>query len=558
MRNQSIRLFIYSSLAIVALTLVWGIRQIPKMGAMAEDQLRNSLEQELGVVTSAVKASTSALKFRLLDVLKAEGGERSTQAFHDSPFASVSLLEWDGSQWKILSHASKLKGEFQETELNGWIKQWPLAKISYDESYFAKVNDVQGQAYFALVMPVRKASSTPMIGIGVFSAAQFGLSLPADHSRQVRVFDNKGFALALAHPAYVGANLKREPIVDEILDGDVLSVRQEWKGERGQAMVGLASRLSDSNLFAAIETNLPLTKSGQIRTWIYLLLSALGAVALNWVLFSSMIRPLFEHLAKSEVLVETLRRQLTEPQTQVSATPAVGEPAIPSAELPNVHFLESPEEDESSQPMPDQVERPVVGLGKVVGAGLRSLDSRLREANVVINKIGLDEIQLGPDVLQLQTAIEELIKNAVEAMQNSSDRQLTFEAHQFGNRVRLTIDDTGCGIPESNVKKVFDPFFSTKDSEGVARGLGLNVVRRVVEELQGTVHVRNRTSGGVSVELEWPIVKSQASDPIASTDLFDDQLDMMLSEISVKPPLNLRREVPVGIAIRKPIVRSLD
>src|SRR5256885_1686167 len=101
MQNHSIRLFLYSSLAITALTLVWGVRSIPKQGALAETQLRSSLEQELIILSSAVKSATTAMKYRLLDVLKAEGNDRPTRAFQDSPFAAAALLEWESSQWKI-------------------------------------------------------------------------------------------------------------------------------------------------------------------------------------------------------------------------------------------------------------------------------------------------------------------------------------------------------------------------------------------------------------------------------------------------------------------------
>src|SRR4051794_1190447 len=96
MHSQTVRLFIYSSLAIVALTLVWGTRQIPRQGVLAEEQLRTSLEQELSVLASAVKSSTAAMKYRLLDVLKAEGNDHPTRAFQESPFQSAALLEWDG------------------------------------------------------------------------------------------------------------------------------------------------------------------------------------------------------------------------------------------------------------------------------------------------------------------------------------------------------------------------------------------------------------------------------------------------------------------------------
>lgn len=583
MHNQSLRLFLYSSLAIVALTLVWGLRSIPKQGAAAEQQLRSSLEQELVILSSAVKSATNAMKFRLLDVLKAEGNDHPTRAFQDSPFAAVQLLEWDGSTWKPLWHSSKMKEQFAQASLQVTMRDWPLAKIAGDESYFAKVADADGQAYFAVVVPVRRPSNIPMLGVGVFPAAQFGLTFAAETTREIRVFDSKGFALALAHPAYIGASLKREPLVAEILEGDALSVRQEWKSERGQPLVGAAARVAGSNLFAAVETQMPLAASVYVQAWLYLLLCAAGAIAINWFLFSSMIQPLFEQLALTEEAVEGMRRQLIENPQPRTAAPAAApleqaDRVIPSAELPNISFLgdSGPETVEAELPVAPPPRAPLV---KIINSALRGLETRIKEYGITVNRIGLETVEVDSDILQLQTAIEEVLKNAVEAMADSPARQLTITAQNLGGRVNLTVEDTGCGISPDSIKKVFDPFYSTKDSEGVARGLGLNVVRRVVEELHGSVDVRNRQAEqGVAVEIEWPLgrpaevqaAESEAAPPAVvpsigaaaaaaaaqaerdfALDLLDDEEEFSAVNMIVA------REYP-KVPIRKPKVRTLD
>ncbi|MBX3021713.1 MAG: ATP-binding protein [Bdellovibrionales bacterium] len=564
MHKQNIRLFVYSSLAIVALTLIWGLRTIPKQAELAERQLRSSLEQELIVLSSAVKASTNAMKFRLLDVLKAEGNDHVTRAFQDSPFVSSALLEWDSSQWKILWQSSKMKDRFETANLREWMGGWPLSKIANEDAFFAKVADVEGTPYFALLVPVRRPSNTPMLGVGIFPASQFGLTFAADQARDVRVFDSQGFAVALGHPAYLGASLKREPLVSEILDGDALSVRQEWKSEKGIPLLGVATRLSDSNLFASIETKPPLTRAAAVQSWIYLLLCAVGAIGLNWFLFSSMIRPLFLQLAQTEELVEKMRRQINDGVSLPTAALPMATPppapdlVIPSAELPDVSFLEAATEATVGEPAPP----PKTPLGKIISAALRSLDARIKENGISVNRVGLDEVEVDADVLQMQTAIEEVLKNAVEAMSESQDRQLTIRAQRMGKRANLTIEDTGCGIAAPDVKKVFDPFFSTKDSQGVARGLGLNVVRRVVEELEGIVEVRNRTDGGVRVEIDWPLEKGAVAETQAETpteqepvlDLFED--DSLDSEEFASVPVS-RTNWP-DVPIRKPVVRTLD
>jgi anti-sigma regulatory factor (Ser/Thr protein kinase) len=298
----------------------------------------------------------------------------------------------------------------------------------------------------------------------------------------------------------------------------------------------------------------------------------LGAVALNWVLFKSLVTPLFDQLARTEEAAEKWRRQLMEsPAASAPPEPMI----IPSAELPDVAFLPNANElaggesVDASQAQPEPIAPPVkTTLAKLVQSALRSLESEIQAGAISLNRIGLDEVEVEGDVLQLATAIEEVLKNAVESMRDTDKAQLTVTAHRHGDRLRFIVEDTGCGIPEEDLSKVFDPFYSTKDSQGVARGLGLNVVRRVIEEFSGTVELRRRNPGpGVAVEMEWPAGRTVAAtapeEDTAAAPTVPDDLDFILSadedgddEFS-RVSVTSAREWP-EVAIRKPKVRTLD
>lgn len=573
MRNQTIRLILYSSIAIVALTLAWGISSIPRQRELAEKTLKNSLEQELIILSAAVKSSTQALRYRLLDVLKSEGNDKTSRAFQASPFVMATLIEWDQIAWKPLWQSSKSKAEYQAQDLKAWLKEWPLAKVNSGDVHFVKVADLEGQAHFAIIVPVRKPNNVPMIGIGIFPANQFGLMFSADRQREARVFDDRGFALALNKPAYLGASLKNETLVARMLEGDEVSVRQEWKSEAGTAFAGAATRMGDSNLSIAVDTPVNFGSGWLWQSWLYLILCALGAVGLNWYLLNSLMQPLLTQISQSDSMIEQLKRQRVQgvelqPRPAAEVKPAL---AIPESELEDYSFIEP-----VATPAVTEPETPGrTPLSKVVNSAIRSLDARLKEHSIQLQRTGIEGIEISGDALQLQTALEEILKNAIEAMADADQRWLTISAESRGGRVQLTVEDTGAGVAPEHVAKVFDPFFSTKDAQGVSRGLGLNVVRRVLEEMQGSASVKNRPDrSGAVVKLEWPeendnVARSPLVDMLSGLD-DDDTPPVKRSMTAATAPLDLEdededefstliMEAPlIPTAIRKPRVRTLD
>jgi signal transduction histidine kinase len=87
-----------------------------------------------------------------------------------------------------------------------------------------------------------------------------------------------------------------------------------------------------------------------------------------------------------------------------------------------------------------------------------------------------------------------LIHNALQAMQNKGRLTLTFE--QVDSMVAVNIRDTGCGIPEAIQGQIFEPFFTTK-GVGEGSGLGLDIVKRIVDKHNGSVSFTSRSGATV-------------------------------------------------------------
>ena len=96
-----------------------------------------------------------------------------------------------------------------------------------------------------------------------------------------------------------------------------------------------------------------------------------------------------------------------------------------------------------------------------------------------------------------------LITNAVQAMAKGGELRIETAAAPRG-RARLSISDTGVGIPPQRLGRIFDPFFTTK-APGEGTGLGLSVVHSVIKNAGGTIEVRSTPERGTTFVIELPI-----------------------------------------------------
>ncbi len=111
----------------------------------------------------------------------------------------------------------------------------------------------------------------------------------------------------------------------------------------------------------------------------------------------------------------------------------------------------------------------------------------------------LDFSKINVDPYLMRRALTNLIVNAIQAMKKGG--QLTIRAAEGKETTAISIQDTGVGIPERNLEKIFEPMFTTK-SKG--QGLGLSVCRQIVEAHQGRITVGSRVGEGTTFTIELP------------------------------------------------------
>jgi signal transduction histidine kinase len=105
---------------------------------------------------------------------------------------------------------------------------------------------------------------------------------------------------------------------------------------------------------------------------------------------------------------------------------------------------------------------------------------------------------------KLQQVFLNLFVNARDAMPEGGELRIVTET--MSSKIEIIVQDTGMGISPENIKKVYDPFFTTK-APGKGTGLGLSVSYGIVQEHSGTISVDSKPGLGTSFRLELPLVR---------------------------------------------------
>jgi two-component system NtrC family sensor kinase len=155
----------------------------------------------------------------------------------------------------------------------------------------------------------------------------------------------------------------------------------------------------------------------------------------------------------------------------------------------------------------------------VVSAALRDVLD-LREYDLRKHSIQLD-VQIEPDLPPVKIAEDELkqillniLNNSIDAVWESSQKQIAIRAAVRSERVIIEFQDSGPGFVDKT--RAFDPFYTTKPV-GKGTGLGLSICYGIVQECGGEITLANKTPHGASVMVEVPVAVAES--PADSTAL---------------------------------------
>lgn len=147
-------------------------------------------------------------------------------------------------------------------------------------------------------------------------------------------------------------------------------------------------------------------------------------------------------------------------------------------------------------------QRVALDLQRVVEDGLEMFQERLTHSHIqVVTEFaeGCPMVQADGD--QMSQVFINLVMNALHAMSDGGLLRIGLAPER--QMVKLTVSDSGHGIPHDVVKHIFDPFFTTKEF-GKGTGLGLTVVKGIIEEHQGSIAVESKEGKGTTFTMLLP------------------------------------------------------
>ncbi|HEY2370877.1 MAG TPA: ATP-binding protein, partial [Polyangiaceae bacterium] len=220
-------------------------------------------------------------------------------------------------------------------------------------------------------------------------------------------------------------------------------------------------------------------------------LSAMGTLALN--LAHEIRNPLNAAKLQLHLLGKKIDKQVGEEETRVAMHRRVEIVGDEIARLNRLltEFLELAR--------PRGIAREPVHMGELVDSVL-SLERESAEARGVrvVRDVAHGAVAIG-DAEKLRQVVLNLVVNALEAMKDGG--VLTVRAAADGERIVVSVEDTGPGIPAEVRAQVFDPFFTTKEA---GTGLGLSIVRKIVDQHAGDVRLESEVGKGTTVRVWIP------------------------------------------------------
>jgi signal transduction histidine kinase len=283
--------------------------------------------------------------------------------------------------------------------------------------------------------------------------------------------------------------------LSDLKESQVQLVQAEKMSSLGQLVAGISHEINTPLLYLANNAELIQERIGLMRQFVN---SCVGAFSIKAEDFSDRA----EYQARFVHALKDIKLMLRDEDLEANLTEA--------EDLARDSIAGLGELTEMAQSLKDfsRLDRaPVASFD--VNAGLDK--TLLIAKNIVKHKANvrkfygeIPEIQCSPS--QINQVFLNIITNAAQAIETQGEIVITTRMHDE-YRVAIRIADTGCGIPEENLAKIRDPFFTTKEV-GTGTGLGLSIVDEIIRGHHGELLVESQVGKGSAFTVVLPIKHS--------------------------------------------------
>jgi signal transduction histidine kinase len=151
---------------------------------------------------------------------------------------------------------------------------------------------------------------------------------------------------------------------------------------------------------------------------------------------------------------------------------------------------------------PSELELEPLDLYAICQDALRIVEAQAAESGITtsVKREGKLPRVMG-DSEAMRSVVTNLVINGMQAMDGSGDLSIVLAPDNAGQHARIEVSDTGRGIAPDDISKVFEPYYSTKDT---GTGLGLAIVKKAVDDHEGTISVASRLGGGTTFTITLP------------------------------------------------------
>lgn len=147
-------------------------------------------------------------------------------------------------------------------------------------------------------------------------------------------------------------------------------------------------------------------------------------------------------------------------------------------------------------------------MNEIAQKTLKVVEGELKEKGIALNvhlATSLPKVFADPSLIE--QSILNLVKNAMQSMEkNCPVQKITISTFIESDMVKLSVSDTGCGMTEDQMSKIFEPYYTTKSA---GTGLGLTVLYKIMKQHGGDVHVSSTVGEGSEFVIQIPVPQTE-------------------------------------------------